>query len=132
MNRAGAVVAAAGDHLFAVRREVEGENPTRHRRELADEVRVVADHALGHTRQPENLRHTVRATDEHFLFFRVHRDGVDAALECARSDGGDVVYKPRGGHLGQFHRHVAANRDKVIALVIPDRVQHPVIVVIFK
>ena len=57
---------------------------------------------------------------------------MDAALERARCDRRDVVDEALRRHLGQFHRHVAADRDEVIALVVPHRVKHPVVVVVLE
>ena len=51
---------------------------------------------------------------------------MKSAAERPRRDRGDIVHEPLGGDLGELGRHVAADRNEMLARHGERRVEHPV------
>ena len=104
----------------------DGEDAARHRRELADQVEVVADLPRPWCGTSGRSCGTPSAPPiEQFVLCRMPVDGHQAALERAGRDAGDVVDEPLRRHLGQLHRAVAADRDQVRVVLARRRCRAP-------
>ena len=89
-------------------------------------VGVVADHPLGMAVNPVDPRRAISSGGDDVVERRMPIDRREATSQSPRRDRGDVVDEPLGCQLGQLDRHVAADRDEVIALGSKDSVKHPV------
>ena len=121
-------MAGTDDDALAIRSEPHREDATLHDRKLADQIGVVANHALGDALQAIDLRHTIGAAHEHFITQRMPRNGMHAALQSAGRDRSNVVDEALRVHFRELHRHVTTAGHQMLAIHTPDRVQHPVAV----
>ena len=74
------------------------------------------------------LGHAVGAADQHLVAAGAASDGVQAAAQGTGRDGTDVVHETLRLDLGEFGAHVAADRDKMGAVVAEEGAEHPVAV----
>ena len=128
VHRAVEVMAGTDDDALAVRSEPHREDAALHHRELADEIGVVADHALGDALQAIDLRHPIGAAHQHFITQRMPRNGMHTALQGTGRDRSNIVNEALRVHFRELHRHVTAAGHEMLAIHTPDRVQHPVAV----
>ena len=75
-----------------------------------------------------DARHAIRAAENDFIAERMGLDALNAALQSARRDRGDIVDESLRGDFDQLGRHVAADRDQMVAVVRERSAEHPVVV----
>ena len=100
----------------------------RQRRQLPQQVRIVANDAGGDAVHAVDLRRAVGAAEQNFIAQRVPHHALDAALQRAGRDRRDVIDESLRGHFDQLRRHVAADGNQVAAVDRERRAENPIVV----
>ena len=104
------------------------EDASRHRIELSNQVRIVADDTGGLSKHAIDLRRPIGTSDENLVTLGMSRKSLDTPSKSPWSNRGDVVDESFGFDFRKLDGHVASTGDQMLAIDGKDRRAGPVFV----